>query len=210
MGAGPGAGALGLVNEATKWVVSGAAFVFLVARRDLRVSWGLMGACLTAGLAKALKRYLNQKRPDAAWKADPGMPSSHATALAFLATYASGGCLAFVGAPALAWGGCAATMACAAFLTWLRVATGLHTAEQVVAGFALGAATSAAWFEAGRRWVFAQDGAGMAAVHMLCALAVLVFGVKTLKRWRDDSVQYMHIHNLERGGGGPDERAGSE
>ena len=199
-----GVGILGLVNEAKKWVVSGAAFVFLVTRRDPRVSWGLMGACLTAGLAKALKRHFNQKRPDASWKADPGMPSSHATALAFLATYASGGCLAFVGAPALAWGGCAAAVACATFLTWLRVATGLHTAEQVVAGFALGATSSAVWFEGGRRWVFAQEGAGMAAVHVLCALAVLVFGIKTLKRWWDDSLQYMHIHKLDQGGRGAD------
>ena len=203
-----GRGALGLVNEATKWVVSGTAFVFLVTQRDARVSWGLMGACVTAGLAKALKRHLNQKRPDASWKADPGMPSSHATALAFLATYASGGCLAFAASPALAWSGCAASMASATFLTWLRVATGLHTAEQVVAGFALGSASSAAWFEAGRRWVFWQEGSGMAAVHALCAVAVLLFGVKTLKRWWEDSLQYMHSVHKSQGAAGL-RRAGS-
>jgi hypothetical protein len=38
---------------------------------------------------QVLKYVFNQSRPEAARKADPGMPSSHANSLAFLSTYVS-------------------------------------------------------------------------------------------------------------------------
>lgn len=46
-------------------------------------------APLCQPLAQWLKAAINQQRPARARKADPGMPSSHANALAFLATSAA-------------------------------------------------------------------------------------------------------------------------
>lgn len=47
--------------------------------------------------SKILKYAINQSRPEAARKADPGMPSAHANSLAFLATYVSVASAAGVG-----------------------------------------------------------------------------------------------------------------
>jgi dolichyldiphosphatase len=47
------------------------------------------GTPLACPLHQAIKTLVNQQRPAHARAADPGMPSSHATSLSFLATYAA-------------------------------------------------------------------------------------------------------------------------
>lgn len=47
------------------------------------------GMSLACPLRQAIKILVNQQRPAHARAADPGMPSSHATSLSFLATYAA-------------------------------------------------------------------------------------------------------------------------
>ena len=55
---------------------------------DPWVALTLAGAFATIGVAKLLKRALNESRPRAAslTHGDPGMPSTHASALLFFAT----------------------------------------------------------------------------------------------------------------------------
>ena len=163
---------LATLNESTKFLVSGAALATLLFRPELAVAWCLIGSVVNSAFGKALKRLLNEKRPEGAAKADPGMPSSHALSLAYLSVYAAsalatrggenGGAALVVGAatlppwPVPAWAvvpGCAALIACGVFLTWLRVELGYHTGAQVGVGYALGAATAASWFAVGERVV---------------------------------------------------------
>ena len=75
----------------TKWVVSALTAGVLVWRHDTAMAWCVIGAVLNGGNAKLLKRLLNVERPATAEgrKSDPGMPSSHAQSLGFLATSAS-------------------------------------------------------------------------------------------------------------------------
>ena len=70
--------ALDRLNSSTKWVVSLAAFVVVVSRRDALSCWCLLGSIANSFLSRALKYAINEQRPENARKADPGMPSSHA------------------------------------------------------------------------------------------------------------------------------------
>ena len=181
-----GAGrALGLLNKATKWGVSFTAFGVLLARRDVDVCWCLLGSIVSAANCKAIKRAINAPRPDGAYKADPGMPSSHAQSLAFLASYTAAANLEGQGFSPAAWTQAGGLLALAAFLTWLRVATGLHTVEQVGAGFALGLGSAALWHALGLRWVLGPeaDAAAAAAVYALTAVAVCFFGYELFRKW---------------------------
>jgi len=54
--------------------------------------------------------------------------------------------------PAAAAAGAGALVGAGVFLAWLRVALGYHTAPQVIAGYAMGACTAAAWLAAGDLW----------------------------------------------------------
>jgi dolichyldiphosphatase len=63
-----------------------------------------------------LKRVINEQRPASARKADPGMPSSHANSLAFLATYAAAAALDTMGGRPLARALAAAALGTCLFL----------------------------------------------------------------------------------------------
>ena len=132
------------VNEGTKWCVSAAVFGTVATLRNSLGSWWLVGAIVAAVLCKLLKRALNQARPKQARLSDPGMPSSHATSLAYLSVFSSqwnahsdanATLLITVGAPCLAL-----------FLAALRVRLGFHSAAQVVAGCSLGSAFALTWW----------------------------------------------------------------
>ena len=73
----------------TRWIVTSIAAGTLLWRRDLSTALCLAGAVLNALLSKVLKRLLKSPRPSGAPLADPGMPSSHAQSLFYLATYVS-------------------------------------------------------------------------------------------------------------------------
>jgi dolichyldiphosphatase len=132
--------ALSLVNESTKWIVSSIAALFLVFKHDSSVMWALLGSIVSSFLNKALKKAINQARPDNARKADPGMPSSHAHSLAFLGTYSSLALAQYHSNEAAL-----ALLFTSIFLTWLRVVLGYHTYPQVIVGFGLGSATAIGW-----------------------------------------------------------------
>jgi len=143
----------------------------------------LIGSVLAAFNCRLLKKVLNEKRPGGAIKVDPGMPSSHAQSLAFLAVSAALGIyeggshvaagetwkmLASFVPPLLGGVGAAIrdtssvslppllailVVTFAIFLTWLRVKLGYHTTPQVVVGFGLGSSSALAWRYLGRTFV---------------------------------------------------------
>mmetsp|Transcript_5697 Transcript_5697/g.9631 ORF Transcript_5697/g.9631 Transcript_5697/m.9631 type:complete len:300 (+) Transcript_5697:121-1020(+) len=76
--------------DGVKWVVSGAAVLWVNSFRSRSVCVFVGGCAANSVAAKLLKRALNQPRPAGAERQgllDPGMPSSHAHMLFFLATY---------------------------------------------------------------------------------------------------------------------------
>lgn len=111
---------------------------------------GVAGAAVAAAslanaaAGKALKRLLRAPRPPGAagaGKTDPGMPSSHATSLSFLALAAA---TALAGSPAGHAAGLAIVLGAMVALVW-RVGCGYHTVPQVAAGCALGSADWMLW-----------------------------------------------------------------
>jgi len=204
---------LSALNESTKFLVSGAAAATLALRPDVAVVWCLIGSVVNSALGKMLKKLLNEKRPEGAAKADPGMPSSHALSLAYLSTYAAlalatrgghdGGAFvshfdSVVGRfsknaawPVRAWAvvpGCVAFMTAGCFFTWLRVELGYHTKPQVLAGYALGCANAAAWLALGESVVVpaaTRDPNVKRAVYGACFVTSALFA-KVAVRWVDE------------------------
>mmetsp|Transcript_8585 Transcript_8585/g.26071 ORF Transcript_8585/g.26071 Transcript_8585/m.26071 type:complete len:240 (-) Transcript_8585:311-1030(-) len=177
-------GILSVINESTKWVVSGIVVAVLLWHHDAGACWCVVGSVVAALNCKLLKTLINEARPVGARKEDPGMPSSHAQSLAFLSSYAALELVA-LGDPApgvLA----AATLAAGAFLSWLRVALGFHTAAQVLVGHALGTVTAMAWCWLGHAYSLpALEDGGLALNGLYAVTAVAVFGfATTVKRWK--------------------------
>ena len=206
---------LSYINESTKFLVSGAALATLVARPEVAVVWCLIGSVVNSACGKVLKKLLNEKRPEGAAKADPGMPSSHALSLSYLSVYAAaalawrggrdGGAVLFFGpargAPwpvsaTLVAPGCVALIALGVFFTWLRVKLGYHTKPQVVVGYVLGAATAMAWFAVGEKFVVpaaTRDAKVVFVLYGACLVTSALFA-KVAVRWVDEV-------KLLRGGG---------
>lgn len=131
-----------------------------------------------------LKRALNRPRPGSR-KADPGMPSSHAQSLAFLGATAALAVWRGGGGPERAVAALS-LLTLALLLSWLRVLLGYHTAPQVGAGLALGAAGAAGWDAAGRAWALpaaARGGWAAVALAAATALAVLAFAGVNGRTW---------------------------
>ena len=167
------------INKSTKWVVSAAVFLSLVARRfDAIAQWYIIGGVVTAIVARFLKFAINASRPDASYRKDPGMPSSHASTLGFLSVFPF---LMMLETSRGAWllplGG--------VFLAWLRVTQGYHTYPQVVAGWALGSSMAVAWKSIGRvvlpSIMSTMEGRGCLGGAGLFFMGL--FAVKNVLRW---------------------------
>ncbi|KAF8071016.1 LPPE2 [Scenedesmus sp. PABB004] len=179
---------LSAVNESTKWAVSTAVLAVLLWHRNAAAAWAVLGAVASSFLCKGLKHSINQERPGGARKTDPGMPSSHANSLCFLAAYSA---LALVHHAPAAGGQAAAaaaalTLALGVFLTWLRVRLGYHTAPQVLVGAALGAGTAAGWFALGvgaALPALQASPARLAALYGAALLAAGAFAAKNVLAW---------------------------
>lgn len=132
---------------------------------------------------------INAARPPAARKADPGMPSSHAQSLAFLATYTAVRVAAPLSGAQLTparGAAAAALLAGAAALTALRVTLGYHTTSQVLVGAALGAGGGLGWATLGAAWALpriAAGGPGGGVLATATAIAVAAFGGLSVRAW---------------------------
>lgn len=179
---------LHLLNKSTKYVVTGAAVgVLLWSQFDLATCWALIGAILNAFLCKMLKTILNHSRPiTAGEKSDPGMPSSHAQSLGYLATYPA--VLLFSHSPNMLLASLGLEAA-AVFASWLRIACGLHTLDQVLVGYLAGASTALAWMWGGMQALPAISSSPNAVAcvygaHFILSgcFAFLVFDIKKVFR----------------------------
>lgn len=59
----------------------------LLLRHDGAALWAVIGSVSNSALSVALKRILNQERPVATLRSDPGMPSSHAQSISFISVF---------------------------------------------------------------------------------------------------------------------------
>ena len=138
----------------------------LVVGRDLRAGFVLSGLLITAATSTALKGWLDQPRPAGLGMGfggtrtlppsqTGGMPSNHASFVAFAAIFATlhaarrGGAVRGPTAAVRAakrWGAAAFLDTVALGCSYSRVRLGYHTPAQVYAGAALGAALGAAFY----------------------------------------------------------------
>eukprot|EP00930_Biecheleria_cincta_P058657 TRINITY_DN44463_c0_g1_i1.p1 TRINITY_DN44463_c0_g1~~TRINITY_DN44463_c0_g1_i1.p1 ORF type:complete len:247 (+),score=20.67 TRINITY_DN44463_c0_g1_i1:108-848(+) len=125
------------IDGKTKWIVTFGQTGALIARRDLVSPFMIIGAILAAFLTSAIKRVINQQRPEGALFTDPGMPSSHALVATFLAVAWT----LHLGVNVLT---CILLVA-AMSISVLRVVCGHHTIAQILVGAALGCAMARSW-----------------------------------------------------------------
>lgn len=174
--------ALELANESTKFVVSFTAFCVLLYYRNAAASVALFGSILASLAGKLLKRLLAHARPDGARKADPGMPSSHAVSLGYLASYAAACCSGLPERAALQLAGL--------LLTALRVVLGFHTVPQVVVGYALGGSSALVLHALAESVLLpALDTypALLLSLYWATAASVLAFALVSSKSWVADA-----------------------
>lgn len=67
----------------SKWFIAAAFGAIIIWRHDGEAVWAVMGSVMNAILCVILKRTLNQERPNATLRSDPGMPSSHAQSITY-------------------------------------------------------------------------------------------------------------------------------
>ncbi|CAM6091856.1 unnamed protein product [Calypogeia fissa] len=135
------------INNASKWMVVGLVTAGLLWRRDNHAVWFAVGSVVNGGFCKCLKYLINENRPSTAdgVKADPGMPSSHAQGFFYIASYTSLALLLWQGINVWTSISSLGILLSFAYLSWLRVAEGLHTVPQVLVGSTLGSAAGAFW-----------------------------------------------------------------
>eukprot|EP00466_Bigelowiella_natans_P020955 jgi/Bigna1/71877/fgenesh1_pg.17_\ len=140
-----------LVGCSTKWLVSGVvALSFLLLRNAIALNM-VVGALVNAVLNKILKRVINEARPEGAKQTDPGMPSSHASSLAFLSVFST---LSLLTHPPVWWPSSpvpgtmlALTVLAYDFVSLVyRHLSGFHTIPQLVVGFSCGSLSSITWY----------------------------------------------------------------
>lgn len=132
--------------DVTKWTTIAIVSVAVLMKRDIGVVLYALGSILNAVVAKVLKRIIREPRPDGAAKSDPGMPSSHATALSFLSVAALLNILAHDGPhPTVRLAAAAAAVAASALASRWRVSAGYHSAPQVLVGWLVGCINAVIW-----------------------------------------------------------------
>lgn len=184
---------LAYINESTKWVVSGIAFTVLVSKRDEITAWCIIGGVISAILCRMLKFVINASRPPNARKSDPGMPSSHASTLAFLSMYPSMMLLEHSpGVKEVATSNVALASSLVAggvFLTSLRVVLGYHTWPQIVVGWLLGSSVAIVWQYIGVNIVLPylmSHVVGRWGLTLSTCGFVALFALKNVLRWAQE------------------------
>lgn len=136
------------LNVSSRWVVlATAATVVMIWRDHDQVLWASTGSVLNSASSKILKKIFNQQRPLTAvgLKADPGMPSSHAQSLGFLALYAAFGVISWLGLNMPGIASASLVLFGGSYLAWLRISQGLHTPLQVIVGAGFGCSMATLW-----------------------------------------------------------------
>ncbi|XP_010444795.1 PREDICTED: lipid phosphate phosphatase epsilon 2, chloroplastic isoform X2 [Camelina sativa] len=135
-----------VVNRLSKWIVAGLFGSVLLLRHDGAALWAVVGSVSNSALSVALKRLLNQERPVATLRSDPGMPSSHAQSISFISVFTVLSVMEWLGTNVLSLFLSGLVLALGSYFTWLRVSQKLHTTSQVVVGAIVGSVYSTLWF----------------------------------------------------------------
>ncbi|KNA09294.1 hypothetical protein SOVF_154870 [Spinacia oleracea] len=133
------------LNRLSKWVIAVVFGALLLWRHDAEAVWAAIGSILNSALSVALKRLLNQERPLANVRSDPGMPSSHAQSIFYAVTFFIMSMVEWLGVNEITVIFTAFALMFGSYLSWLRVTQKLHTVDQVVVGAILGFCFSLAW-----------------------------------------------------------------
>ncbi|KAL4378028.1 hypothetical protein GQ457_02G007150 [Hibiscus cannabinus] len=136
------------LNRLSKWLVTALFGGVILWRHDDKALWMAMGSIVNALLSVGLKRVLNQERPVAGLKSDPGMPSSHAQSI-FYNVETDFGVPQFwngSGVNELSVSISILALAVGSYFSWLRVSQKLHTINQILVGAVVGSVFSVVWY----------------------------------------------------------------
>lgn len=184
-----GGGINAVANRLSKWVVAALFGSVLLLRHDGAALWAVIGSVSNSALSVALKRILNQERPVATLRSDPGMPSSHAQSISFISLFTLFSVMEWLGTNELSLFLSGLILALASYFTWLRVSQKLHTASQVVVGAIVGSVYSTLWYITWNSLVleaFASSFSVQVAVFIAAAASALGFAVYVLLNWFKD------------------------
>ncbi|OMO56928.1 Phosphatidic acid phosphatase type 2/haloperoxidase [Corchorus capsularis] len=134
------------LNRLSKWLVAALFGGVLLWRHDTEALWAAMGSVVNALLSIVLKRVLNQERPVAGLKSDPGMPSSHAQSIFFTVVFIIASILEWLGVNQLSVSISVLALAFGSYFSWLRVSQQLHTMSQITVGAIIGSMFSILWY----------------------------------------------------------------
>lgn len=133
------------LNRLSKWLVAALFGGIILWRHDVEALWAAMGSILNAGLSVALKKILNQERPVATLRSDPGMPSSHSQSIFYSVMFAILSMVEWLGVNEVTLAVGVVVLAFGSYLSWLRVSQHFHTISQVLVGAAVGSIFSILW-----------------------------------------------------------------
>ncbi|CAH2043073.1 unnamed protein product [Thlaspi arvense] len=173
----------------SKWIVASLFGSVLLLRHDGAALWAVIGSVSNSALSAALKRILNQERPVATLRSDPGMPSSHAQSISFISVFTVLSVMEWLGTNDLSLFLSGLILALGSYFTYLRVSQKLHTTSQVVVGAILGSAYSTLWYITWNSFVlqaFASSFPVQVAVFAVAAASALGFVVYVLGNWFKD------------------------
>ncbi|KAF3593839.1 hypothetical protein DY000_02024199 [Brassica cretica] len=186
-----------VANHLSKWVVAGLFGSVLLLRHDGAALWAVIGSVSNSALSAALKRILNQERPVATLRSDPGMPSiEYQTkaqvydpleafvihSISFISIFTIFSVVEWLGTNELSL-----------FLSGLILALAsyfkLHTTSQVVVGAIFGSVYSTLWYITWNSLVleaYASSFSVQVAVFAVAAASALGFTVYVLLNWFKD------------------------
>lgn len=135
-----------ILNKLSKWLVAALFAAVILLRHDAEALWIAMGSVVNAVLSMVLKKILNQERPIATLRSDPGMPSSHAQSIFFTVVFVALSAVEWLGVNAISLSVCGLSFVFGSYFSWLRVSQKLHTISQVLVGAMLGGFFSILWY----------------------------------------------------------------
>ncbi|CDY65309.1 BnaCnng46570D [Brassica napus] len=193
-----------VANRLSKWVVAGLFGSVLLLRHDGAALWAVIGSVSNSALSAALKRILNQERPVATLRSDPGMPSIEAQTkaqvydlleafvihfISFISVFTIFSVVEWLGTNELSLFLSGLILALASYFIWLRVSQKLHTTGQVVVGAIFGSVYSTLWYITWNSLVleaYASSFSVQVAVFAVAAASALGFTVYVLLNWFKD------------------------
>ncbi|XP_010484642.1 PREDICTED: lipid phosphate phosphatase epsilon 2, chloroplastic-like isoform X1 [Camelina sativa] len=184
-----GGGIEAVANRLSKWIVAALFGSVLLLRHDGAALWAVVGSVSNSALSVALKRLLNQERPVATLRSDPGMPSSHAQSISFISVFIVLSVMEWLGTNVLSLFLSGLVLALGSYFTWLRVSQKLHTTSQVVVGAIVGSVYSTLWYVTWNSLVleaFTSSFSVQVAVFLVAAASALGFAVYVLLNWFKD------------------------